>query len=86
MDAKVTLSFNADVIESAKQLADDLDISLSRLTEILLQKALEHGRPVSIEELPISTWVQAVAEDSATYITKAKSRAQLKKEFFEGRR
>jgi hypothetical protein len=86
MDAKITLSFNAEVIARAKQLADDLDISLSRLTEILLRKALEHGRPVSIEDLPISTWVNAVADEGASYITKPKSRSQLKKEFFEGRK
>jgi antitoxin component of RelBE/YafQ-DinJ toxin-antitoxin module len=88
MDAKVTLSFDAEVIERAKILCDDLGISLSRFTEILYSKALEYGHPVSIEELPISLWVSAVAEDSATYISenRRKARAEIKKEFFESRR
>ena len=63
MDAKVTLSFDAEVIERAKILCDELGISLSRFTEIVYSKALEFGRPASIEELPVSAWVNAVAED-----------------------
>jgi hypothetical protein len=87
MDTKVTLSFDTQVIERAKILCEDLGISLSRFTEILYSKALEFGRPVSIEELPISAWVNAVAEDSAIYISSAKrSRKDIKKEFFESRR
>lgn len=88
MDAKVTLSFDAQVIDRAKILCDDLGISLSRFTEILYSKALEFGHPVSIEELPISLWVSAVAEENVTYISdnRRKSRAENKKEFFESRR
>jgi antitoxin component of RelBE/YafQ-DinJ toxin-antitoxin module len=86
MDVKVTLSFDAEVIDRAKALADDLNISLSRLTEILYRKAVEHGKPVSIEDIPVSAWVSAVAEDSATYLTKKKSSKQLKNEFFESRK
>lgn len=87
MDAKVTLSFDAEVIERAKILCEDLGISLSRFTEILYSKALEFGRPASIEELPISAWVNAVAEDSSIYISSSKrSRKDIKKEFFESRK
>jgi hypothetical protein len=88
MDAKVTLSFDAEVIERAKILCDDLGISLSRFTEIVYSKALEFGRPASIEELPVSAWVNAVAEENATYYSPArqKSRSDLKKEFFESQK
>lgn len=88
MDAKVTLSFDAEIIERAKILCDELGISLSRFTEIVYSKALEMGRPASIEELPVSAWVNAIAEDSATYHSPArkKSRAELKQEFFESRK
>ena len=88
MDAKVTLSFDAEVIERAKALCDDLGISLSRFTEIVYSQALEYGRPVSIEELPVSAWVSAVAEDGPTYISenRKKSRSDIKKEFFESRK
>lgn len=83
MDSKITLSFDQDVIAAAKGLADDLGISLSRLTEILYLKVLETNRPVSIEELPVSDWVQQVAEDGPSYITQKRSRQALKKAFFE---
>lgn len=86
MDVKITLSFESEVIERAKALCDELGISLSRFTEIVYLKALEHGNPYNIEELPVSDWVSAVAEDQATYITKKKNRSQLKNEFFESRK
>ncbi len=86
MDAKITLSFEAEVIEQAKELCDELGISLSRFTEILYLKCLEHGKPMGIEDIPISEWVSQVAEEQATYITKRKSRSQLQKEFFESRK
>lgn len=86
MDSKITLSFDGTVIERAKELADELGISLSRFTEMIYRKALEHGNSLSIEDLPVSDWVNAVAEDSPTYTTKHKSRTSLKKEFFESRK
>lgn len=85
MDAKITLSFDAEVIDHAKQLAADLDISLSRLTEILYRKALERG-PSSIEDFPVADWINMVAEEQATYITKRKTNKQLKKEYFESKK
>jgi len=39
MDAKVTLSFDKEVIEKAKALAEAHNISLSRFLEYLLRKA-----------------------------------------------
>jgi len=86
MDAKVTLSFDEDVISRAKELCDDLGISLSRFTEIIYRKALEHGGSFSLEDIPVSEWVSSVAEDQATYITKKKSDKQLRDEFFESRK
>jgi antitoxin component of RelBE/YafQ-DinJ toxin-antitoxin module len=86
MNVKITLSFEAEVIERAKALCDELGISLSRFTEIVYLKALEHGKPFSIEDLPVSDWVSAVAEDQATYISKKKSGKQLRDEFFESRK
>ena len=38
MDTKITLSFDASVIEKAKLFAEQNNISLSRLTEFLLSK------------------------------------------------
>ena len=86
MDAKVTLSFDEEVINKAKLLCDDLGISLSRFTEIIYRKALEHGSSLSLEDIPVSEWVASVAEDQATYITKKKSGKQLRDEFFESRK
>ena len=86
MDAKVTMSFNKDVIETAKEFAFKNGISLSRLTEILLRKVTTGGYE-SIEDLPISDWVNnIVAEEGAAYITKRKSRKSLKNEFFESKK
>jgi hypothetical protein len=83
MDAKITLSFNGDVISRAKVLCDELGISLSRFTEIIYIKALEHGTTLNIEDLPVSNWVLQLAEEQATYVTKRKNRKQLKNEFFK---
>jgi antitoxin component of RelBE/YafQ-DinJ toxin-antitoxin module len=86
MDAKITLSFDERIISRAKSLCDELGISLSRFTEIIYTKALEHGNAFTIEELPVSNWVLQVAEEQATYVTKRKNRKQLKNEFFESRK
>jgi hypothetical protein len=66
MDAKVTLSFNREVIERAKKFADSHKISLSRLTEILYEK-LAAGNYKNLGELPVSDWVSRVAEGPVEY-------------------
>jgi len=86
MDAKITMSFNQEVIETAKAFAYNNGISLSRLTEILLRKVTNGGYQ-SLEDLPISDWVNnVVADEGAVYVTKRGSRKDLKDEFFESRK
>jgi hypothetical protein len=60
MDAKITLSFNEDVIRKAKKFADDNNISLSRLAEFLLSKVTSSSYK-SLDDLPVSDWVNMVA-------------------------
>ena len=84
MDAKVTLSFDAAVIQNAKKFAASQNISLSRLTEFLYRQ-LESKQYKSLEDLPISDWVNMVAEGQAEYRTKKRSKS-LKKTFYESRK
>ena len=81
MDAKITLSFDEQVIAKAKKYADKNNISLSRLTEFLLNKVTSANYP-SIDELPVSDWVNMVAEGEVEYQRAARSNKQLKKEYY----
>lgn len=83
MDAKITLSFNAAIIEKAKEYAGEQGLSLSRLTEILLKKVISTGRHDNIEDIPIADWVSVVAEGDAEYRTSKRSKKSMKKDFFE---
>ena len=74
MDTKVTLHFDKDVIEKAKEF----NISLSRLTEFLYKK-ITSGNYMSLEEFPILDWVNQVAEGEAVY--KRRNRKSTKDEF-----
>ncbi len=82
MDAKITLSFDRDVIEKAKSFADSQNISLSRLTEFLYRQ-ITSGTCQSLEELPVADWVMQVAEGKAECTTKYRSRRSMKKDFFD---
>lgn len=85
MDAKITLSFNKNVIDKAKDFADENNISLSRLTEFLLSKVVS-GHYQSLEDLPISDWVSVVSEGQVEYETKARKNRDLKNEFFKSKK
>jgi hypothetical protein len=85
MDAKITLSFNEDVIERAKKLAEENNISLSRLMEFLLSKATTSSYK-SLDELPVSEWVNMVSEGQVEYVRKPRSRKEMKKEYFDSRK
>lgn len=80
MDAKITLSFDKDIIEQAKTFAASQDISLSRLTEFLYRQ-ITSGNYKSLEELPVADWVNMIAEGEVEYKTKQRSRKSLKHEF-----
>ncbi|PIQ50151.1 MAG: hypothetical protein COW03_01450 [Cytophagales bacterium CG12_big_fil_rev_8_21_14_0_65_40_12] len=82
MDAKVTLSFDQEVIQSAKAFAEKNNISLSRLTEFLLRQ-ITSNQYTSIEDLPIADWISVVAEGEAEYRTKP--RKISKADFYEKR-
>ncbi|MEI6522437.1 MAG: DUF6364 family protein [Bacteroidia bacterium] len=85
MDAKVTLSFNATIVEKAKQYAQEQGISLSRLTEILLRK-LTSGQYKSFEDFPVANWVNMISEGEAQYFTKSKSNKEIKSEYFKSKK
>jgi antitoxin component of RelBE/YafQ-DinJ toxin-antitoxin module len=85
MDAKITLSFDAAVINTAKKYAKRQGVSLSRLTEYLLKKVSDNSYH-PIESLPVSDWVSALSEGDVQYITKKRGRKSLKNEFFNSRK
>ena len=85
MDAKITLSFDKEVIGKAKKFAESQNISLSRMMEFLLRQ-ITSGNFTSLENLPVSDWVNQLAEGEAHYTTRPKSRKALKNEFLKSRK
>ena len=85
MDAKITLSFDKEVIVKAKKFAEAQNISLSRMMEFLLRQ-ITSGNYANFEDLPVSEWVNKLAEGKAHYLTRPKSRKALKNEFFNSRK
>jgi Family of unknown function (DUF6364) len=85
MDTKITLSFDEEVIKKAKQYASDNNISLSRLTEYLYTQ-ITNGNFETLEDFPVSEWVNVVAEGKAEYGTKPKKRKELKEAFFKSKK
>ncbi len=85
MDAKITLSFDEEVIKKAKRFAEANKISLSRMTEFLFKKITSSSYQ-SMEDFPLSDWVLQLAEGEAVYQTKKKSRKDSKSEFYKSRK
>ena len=86
MDNKITLRFDENIIHKAKKYAADNNISVSRLIEFLLKKVTASNY-TSLEDFPISDWVNQVAEGEAVYETKAKrSRKAAKAEYFNSKK
>ena len=81
MDAKVTLSFDKTVIERAKKYAESQNMSLSRMMELILDK-ITSNQYASLEDFPISDWVNIIAEGPAEYKTSSKSRKKMKDEYY----
>ena len=85
MDAKITLRFNASVIEQAKEFAESNNMSLSRLTEYLY-KNITSKNYQALEDLPLADWVNVLAEGETEYVTKRKSKKELKDEFYQSKK
>lgn len=86
MDTKLTLSFNQGVVEKAKKYAAANNISLSRLIEHLLTQVTSNQYK-SLEDFPISDWVNMVAEGEVEYKrTQKSSKKDLKDEFFASKK
>jgi len=85
MDAKITLSFDEEVIEKAKVFAAKNNISLSRLTEYFYRN-ITNGHYHQLEDLPIADWVNKVSEGEVTYLRKNRSRKETKQEYFSRRK
>ena len=85
MDSKITLSFDEKVINKAKKFAEANNISLSRLIEFLLKKVTASGYN-SLEDFPISDWVNQVSEGEAVYQTKKRTRKSTKSEYFSSKK
>ncbi len=86
MDNKITLSFDKNIISKAKKYAENNNISLSRLIEFLLKKVTSNNYS-SMEDFPISDWVNQVAEGEAVYQTKKRrTRKDAKSEYFNSKK
>lgn len=84
MDAKITLSFDKQVIQEAKDFAENNGISLSRLTEFIY-KQMTAKNYSSLDELPIADWVNMVAKEKPEY-GKPISRKKMKSDFFDSKK
>jgi len=85
MDAKITLSFDREVIEKAKKYAESQNISLSRLMEFLLRR-ITSGSYSSLEDLQISDWVMELSEGSTEYQIRRRTSRDMKNEFLNSRK
>lgn len=81
MDIKLTLSFNEEIVNKAKKFAAERNISLSRLTELLLTKAVS-SNTYSMDDFPVADWVNSVSEPLAEYKKKKTTSKSLKKEYY----
>ena len=80
MDAKITLSFDKEVIEEARKYAGSQNISLSRLTEFLLRRITSSSYK-TLEDIQISDWVMQLSEGRTEYQIRRRTRKSMRNEF-----
>lgn len=85
MDAKITLSFDKEVVEQAKAFADAHHISLSRLTEFIYRQLTVKSYE-NLEALPISDWVNLLAEGQVEYQRSPRTRKSMKDDYLSTRK
>jgi hypothetical protein len=84
MEIKITLCFDESIIKAGRYVKAN-KVKSSQLIEFLLQKvtALES---VSMEDYPISAWVNQLAEGPIVYQAQQKSRKISTAEYYKSRR
>jgi Family of unknown function (DUF6364) len=83
MDAKITLSFDGDVISKAKIFAEKNKVSLSRITEIFWSKMIDQDS-ATIDALPVSDWALELIGKDPIYVPKTAKTYQYE-EYYESR-
>jgi hypothetical protein len=83
MDAKITLSFDADVIVKAKAYAEKNNVSLSRITQILWDKMID-ADTATLDAMPVSDWVLGLIGKEPTYVSNTKKPIRYD-EYYESR-
>jgi Family of unknown function (DUF6364) len=85
MDAKLTLSFDEEIIAQAKKFADEKGISLSRLTEYLFKRVTTQPKNYSsIDDIPVADFIWELNEPQSEYIRTPVAKTR-KKEYFEAK-
>jgi len=82
MDAKITLSFDKEVIEKAREYAESRNISLSRLTEFLLRQVTSSYNK-TLEDIKVSDWVMQLSEGKTEYLFRRRLRKSMRNEFLK---
>ena len=83
MDAKLTLSFDEEIIAQGKKFAEDKGISMSRLTEYLFKRITTQPKNyASLDDIPVSDFIWELQEPQVEYVRTTKS---LKKEYYEAK-
>lgn len=85
MDTKITLSFDEEVILKAKHFAEENNISLSRLVELVLGRIVSK-KYKTLEDFPVSEWVHLVSEGPAEYKTSKQTRKKFKERFYKSKK
>jgi Family of unknown function (DUF6364) len=86
MDAKLTLSFDKEIIADAKKFAEDKGISVSRLTEYLYRRITTQPKNyTSIDDIPVSDFIWQLNEPYAEYITTKKSSKAIRAEYYSAK-
>ncbi len=87
MDAKITMSFDEDVVIQAKKFAEEKGISLSRLTEYLFKRVTTQPKNyASLDEIPVADFIWELQEPQVEYVrTKKRSSKDMKEMFYESK-
>ncbi len=87
MDAKITMSFDEDVVTQAKKFAEEKGIVLSRLTEYLFKRITTLPKNyASLDDIPVADFIWELQELQEEYVrTKKRTSKELKEMFYESK-